>query len=115
MEHINIINKLDELSYKGFKDAYIHQIEDVNYDSVSFEDRLYQLLDAQDIFLKNKRIQMAFKLSKIKDKQAAIDAIDFNPKRKINKTQVHSLAALNFIHAKQNIIITGKTGTGYVK
>ena len=112
MEHINIINKLDELSYKGFKDAYIHQIEDVNYDSVSFEDRLYQLLDAQDIFLKNKRIQMAFKLSKIKDKQAAIDAIDFNPKRKINKTQVHSLAALNFIHAKQNIIITGKTGTG---
>jgi DNA replication protein DnaC len=112
MEHINIINKLDELSYKGFKDAYMHQIEDVNYDSVSFEDRLYQLLDAQDIFLKNKRIQMAFKLSKIKDKQAAIDAIDFNPKRKINKTQVHSLAALNFIHAKQNIIITGKTGTG---
>ncbi len=112
MEHINIINKLDELSYKGFKEAYIHQIEDVSYDSVSFEDRLYQLLDAQDIFLKNKRIQMAFKLSKIKDKQAAIDAIDFSPKRKINKTQIHSLAALNFIHSKQNIIITGKTGTG---
>lgn len=112
MEHINIINKLDELSYKGFKEAYLHQIEDVNYDSVSFEDRIYQLLDAQDIFLKNKRIQMAFKLSKIKDKQAAIDAIDFNPKRKINKTQIHSLAALNFIHAKQNVIITGKTGTG---
>ncbi len=112
MEHINIINKLDELSYKGFKEAYMHQIEDVNYDSLSFEDRLYQLLDAQDIFLKNKRIQMAFKLSKIKDKQAAIDAIDFSPKRKINKTQVHSLASLNFIHAKQNIIITGKTGTG---
>jgi len=112
MEHINIINKLDELSYKGFKEAYLHQIEDVSYDSVSFEDRLYQLLDAQDIFLKNKRIQMAFKLSKIKDKQAAIDAIDFSPKRKINKAQIHSLAALNFIHSKQNIIITGKTGTG---
>ena len=112
MEHVNIINKLDELSYKGFKEAYLHQIEDVNYDSVSFEDRLFQLLDAQDIFLKNKRIQMAFKLSKIKDKQAAIDAIDFNPKRKINKTQIHSLAALNFIHSQQNIIITGKTGTG---
>ena len=112
MQHINIINKLDELSYKGFKDAYVHQIEDINYDSVSFEDRLYQLLDAQNIFLKNKRIIMNHRLSKIKDKQAAIDAIDFSPKRKINKTQIHSLAALNFIHAKQNIIITGKTGTG---
>jgi len=112
MEHVNIINKLDELSYKGFKEAYLHQIEDINYDTVSFEDRLFQLLDAQNIFLKNKRIQMAFKLSKIKDKQAAIDAIDFNQKRKINKTQIHSLAALNFIHSQQNIIITGKTGTG---
>lgn len=112
MNHTTIINKLNELSYNGFKDAYMHQIEDVNYDSVSFEDRLYQLLDAQDIFLKNKRISMAFKLSKIKDKQAAVDAIDFNPRRKINKIQIHSLATLNFIHSQQNIIITGKTGTG---
>jgi DNA replication protein DnaC len=112
MEHTTIINKLNELNYKGFKEAYMHQIEDVNYDTLSFEDRLYQLLDAQDIFLKNKRIAMAFKLSKIKDKQASIDAIDFTPKRKINKTQILSLATLNFIHAKQNIIITGKTGTG---
>ena len=112
MDHTIIINKLSELSYKGFKDAYMHQIEDVNYDTASFEDRLYQLLDAQDIFLRNKRITMAFKLSKIKDKQAHIDAIDFSPRRKINKTQIYSLAALNFIHAKQNVIITGKTGTG---
>lgn len=112
MNHTTIINKLNELNYRGFKDAYMHQIEDVNYDSLSFEDRLYQLLDAQDIFLRNKKIEMAFKLSKIKDKQAAIDAIDFSPARKINKAQIHSLSALNFIHTKQNIIITGKTGTG---
>lgn len=112
MDHTTVINKLNELNYKGFKEAYMHQIEDVNYDSISFEDRLYQLLDAQDIFLRNKKIDMAFKLSKIKDKQAAIDAVDYSPKRNINKNQILSLSALNFIHAKQNIIITGKTGTG---
>lgn len=112
MEHTTIINKLTELGYKGLKEAYLHQIEDVNYDSLSFEDRLYQLLDAQDIFLRNKRIIMNHRLSKIKDKQAALDAVDYAPSRKINKTQIQSLAALNFIHAKQNIIITGKTGTG---
>lgn len=112
MNHTTVINKLNELGYKGFKESYMHQIEDVSYDALSFEDRIYQLLDAQDIFVKNKRIQMAFKLSKIKDKQAAVDAIDFSPKRKINKAQIHSLSSLNFIHAKQNVIITGKTGTG---
>ena len=112
MDHTTIINKLTELGYKGFKESYLQQIEDVYYDTLSFEDRLYQLLDAQDIFLRNKRIVMNHRLSKIKDKQAALDAIDYTPSRKINKAQLHSLAALNFIHAKQNIIITGKTGTG---
>lgn len=112
MDYTTIINKLGELSYKGFKDAYMYQIEDVNYSTMSFEDRLSQLLDAQDIFLRNKRIAMAFKLSKIKDKQAAINAIDFAPRREMNKTQILSLAALNFINAHQNVIITGKTGTG---
>ena len=112
MDHTTIINKLTELGYKGFKEAYLHQIEDVNYNTLSFEDRLYQLLDAQDIFLRNKRIIMNHRLSRIKDKQAALDAIDYTPNRKINKTQILSLATLNFIHAKQNIIITGKTGTG---
>ena len=112
MNHTTIINKLTELGYKGFKVAYLHQIEDINYNSMTFEDRLYSLLDAQDISLRNKRIEMNHKLSKIKDKQASLDAIDYNPRRKINKTQILSLSTLNFIHSKQNVIITGKTGTG---
>jgi DNA replication protein DnaC len=112
MNHTAIINKLTELGYKGFKEAYMHQIEDVNYTAMDFQERLYQLLEAQDIFLRNKRIAMNHKLSKIKDKQAALDAMDYNPKRKINKQQLLSLASLSFIHAKQNVIITGKTGTG---
>jgi DNA replication protein DnaC len=112
MNHTTVINKLTELGLKGFKDAYMHQIEDVKYDTLGFTERLYQLLDAQDIFLRNKRIMMNHKLSKLKNKQAALDAIDYNPKRQINKLQLLSLATLNFIHARQNIIITGKTGTG---
>ena len=112
MNHTTIINKLTELGYKGFKEAYMQQIEDVNYDAMGFTDRLYQLLDAQDIFLRNKRIIMNHRLSKIKDKQAALDAIDYSVTRQINKAQISSLSTLNFIHAKQNIIITGKTGTG---
>jgi len=112
MNHTTVINKLTELGYKGFKEAYLQQMEDVSYDTMPFSDRLYQLLDAQDIFLRNKRIVMNHRLSKIKDKQAALDAIDYTPARQINKEQIRSLATLNFIHSKQNIIITGKTGTG---
>lgn len=105
-------NKIHNLGYHGFKEAYIHQCEDIAYTTMSFEERLYQLLDAQDIFLKNKRITMNHRLSKIKDKQAALDAVDYRGSRKIDKLQIQTLSLLHFIAANQNIIITGKTGTG---
>lgn len=58
---------------------------------------------------------MNLKLSKIKDKQAAIEDIDYSIKRKIDISVIKDLANMNFIRNHQNIIITGKTGTGYVK
>ena len=77
MNHTTVINKISELGYKGFKEAYLRQMEDVNYHNLSFQDRLYQLLDAQDTFLNNRRTQMNLKLSKIKDKNALIENIDY--------------------------------------
>lgn len=112
MTHAQLSEKINLLGYQGFREAYQRQSEDISYSTMSFEERVYQLLDAQEIFLKNKRITMNHRLSKIKDKQAALDAIDYRPDRRIDKAQIQSLAQLNFIESKQNIIITGKTGTG---
>ena len=112
MTHAQLTEKINLLGYQGFKEAYQRQSEDIAYTTMSFEERVYQLLDAQEIFLKNKRIIMNHRLSKIKDKQAALDAIDYKPDRRIDKAQIQSLSQLNFIESKQNIIITGKTGTG---
>lgn len=112
MQHSQLIEKITQLGLQGFKEAYVRQTEDVSYDSLGFQDRLYQLLDAQSIFLKNKQIAMSRKLSKIKDKQATIETIDFRTDRRLDKSVLHSLASMSFIRSHQNIIITGKTGTG---
>jgi len=112
MTHTQLQEKITSLSYRGMQEAYQRQCEDVSYQTMSFEERLHQLLDAQEIFMKNKRITMNHKLSKIKDKEAAVDAIDYRVQRRIDKVQLRSLSELNFMHANQNIIITGKTGTG---
>lgn len=102
-----VINKILELNYKGFKEAYIRQIEDINYNQLSFDERLYDLLDSEYLYLKIKE-EMNFKLSRIKDKQAVIEEIDYLPQRKLNKSLILSLASMNFLKAKQNIIINGK-------
>jgi len=112
MTHSQLEEKINILGYKGFLESYKMQSEDISYSKMSFEERLYSLLDAQEIFLKNKRIIMNHRLSKIKDKQAALDALDYKTDRNLDRAQIQSLAQLNFINAKQNIIITGKTGTG---
>ena len=112
MTQTTVINKINDLKYQGFKEAYLRQIEDVNYHSLTFEDRLYNLLDSQYIFLQNKKIMMNSRMSRIKDKQAIVEELDYSSKRNINKAQILSLITMDFIRAKQNIIITGKTGTG---
>jgi len=112
MTHSQLQEKITTLGYKGFLESYKMQSEDIAYTKMSFEERLYALLDAQEIFLKNKRIIMNHRLSKIKDKQAALDALEYKTDRNLDRAQIQSLAQLNFINAKQNIIITGKTGTG---
>ena len=112
MNQTTIINKINDLNYKGLKEAYLHQIEDISYHRLSFEERLYNLLDAQALYLDNRRIAMNSKLSKIKDKQATIASIEYLPHRKLDKAQIHTLITMDFIRKYQNIIITGKTGTG---
>lgn len=112
MNQTTVVNKISDLGYKGLKEAYLRQIEDINYHNLSFDERLYQLLDAQDIFLKDKRVQMNLKLSKIKNKQALLEEIDYDPKRKLNKSQILSLSSMDFIRKHQNIIVNGKTGSG---
>ena len=112
MQQTTVINKINDLGYQGFKEAYLRQIEDVNYNQLTFEERLHNLLEAQEIFLQNKRIATNLRASKIKDKQAAVEDIDYSAKRKIDRQTMQALITMDFIRNHQNIIITGKTGTG---
>jgi len=53
--------------------------------------------------------------AKLKDKTASLESIDYTAKRKLDKSQILSLANCEFIDKSQNILINGLTGTGYVK
>ena len=47
MNQTTVINKISDLNYHGFKEAYLRQIEDTSYNQLSFEERVYNLLEAQ--------------------------------------------------------------------
>ena len=107
-----VLEQATALSLSGFKYALQLQSEDVNYTSLSFEERLYHLFEAEINQRKDKRITRMLTQAKFKDKNASLEAIDYSAKRKLDKLQILSLATCEFINKSQNILINGLTGTG---
>jgi DNA replication protein DnaC len=107
-----LTQQLDILGCSGFKAALQRQSEDANYTQLTFEERLYQLLEAEQSERTNKKIKRLLSQAKFKDRQASLDAIAYSSKRGIERSQILSLASGEYIAKGQNILITGATGVG---
>lgn len=104
--------QLDTLGLTGFKRALVRQSEDPNYAKLSFEERLYQLLEAEASERANRKIKRLLAQAKLKDRQASLDALEYSPKRGLDRSTILSLASGEYVIKGQNILITGATGTG---
>jgi len=107
-----LIEQTSQLSLSGFKESLILQSEDTSYQSLSFEERLYHLFEAEINQRQAKRIKRMLAMAKLKDASASLDQIEYLPKRKLDKSVILSLASCEFINKYQNILLTGATGTG---
>ncbi len=85
-----VLEQATALSLSGFKYALQLQSEDTNYSSLSFEERLYHLFEAEINQRKDKRIARMLSQAKLKDKNASLEAIDYTAKRKLDKSQILS-------------------------
>ncbi|RLA57657.1 MAG: transposase, partial [Epsilonproteobacteria bacterium] len=107
-----LTQQLDTLGFTGFKAALERQSEDANYAQLPFEERLHQLLDAEQNERSNKKIKRLLSQAKLKDKQASLEAVEYSSKRGVERSQILSLASGEYITKGQNILITGATGVG---
>jgi DNA replication protein DnaC len=107
-----LIEQTAQLSLSGFKESLLFQSEETKYSSLSFEERLYHLFEAEINQRQNKRIKRMLTLAKLKDSSASLDQVQYLAKRKLDKSQILSLANCEFINKFQNILLTGATGTG---
>jgi DNA replication protein DnaC len=107
-----LIQQLDTLGFSGFKAALQRQNEDANYIQLPFEERLYQLLEAEQSERRDKKIKRLLSQAKLKDRQASLDIVEYSAKRGLERSQILSLASGEYISKGQNILITGATGVG---
>ena len=107
-----LLEQTSQLSLSGFKQALAFQSEDTKYQSLSFEERLYHLFEAEINQRHDKRIKRMLSFAKLKDSSASLEQLEYHAKRNLDKSQILSLANCEFVNKSQNVLITGMTGTG---
>ena len=107
-----LTTQLDTLGFTGFKTALTRQSEDANYSQLSFEERLYQLLEAEQSERANKKIKRLLSQARLKDSQATLEELEYSAQRGLDRSVILSLASCEYIAKGQNILITGATGVG---
>lgn len=104
--------KLRELRLSGMARTLEIQLEQTSVQSLSFEDRLGMLVDAEISERDTKKHAKLLKDAKLKVPSACIENIDFSPQRKLDRSRIMSLANCNWVESGQHLIITGATGVG---
>jgi DNA replication protein DnaC len=106
------INKLHELKLSTMAEAFRNQTQDQALSGLSFEERFGLIVDIEWAKRKNNRLTRLIRNAGFSESSACIENIDYTSDRKLDKTQISTLATCNYIQEKHNIIILGAAGAG---
>lgn len=112
MTHSNLSSQLTTLGLEGFKSSLSLQMDDPAYSKLTFEERLFMLLESEINDRSNKKIKRLTAAAKLKDRTASFENLEYSAKRGLDRSYILSLASCDYVHRNQNILITGPTGAG---
>jgi DNA replication protein DnaC len=102
-----------DLHLNAMANEYRRQYELISaMDSLTFDERLDMLLEAERIFRENRKIQRLTKAANLRDKSACLENLDYDPVRHLDRVQIARLSGCDWIRKRRNLFICGKTGTG---
>jgi DNA replication protein DnaC len=106
------LSKLNQLKLYGIVEALAEQNQSTMYAELPFEDRLGLLVDREITARDNRRLTNLLRGARLRYSNACTEEIDFRTPRGLAKDVILSLAQNGWVKRKQNVIITGPTGSG---
>lgn len=106
------LGKLHQLKLAGIAEALSEQAQSAMYGELSFEERLGMLVDREMTHRDNRRLTNLLRGAKLRYASACPEEIDFRTPRGLAKDVVLSLMQNGWVKGKQNVIVTGPTGSG---
>ena len=107
----NTIEGLRSLRLPAMASGLLTQREQPDYSSLSFEERLGLLVDAELLQRQNRRLERVFKAAKLAAGASSED-VDYSSARGLDKTMFVSLVNSDWVEHHHNVIVLGPTGVG---
>jgi DNA replication protein DnaC len=106
------LQTLRRMKLHGMAEAFERQLSQAaSHDEMSFEERFSLIIDYEQTWRENRRLERLLKKARLKQ-QACVEDIDYSHKRGLEKRQMVQLASCEWIRQHRNVCITGSTGTG---
>lgn len=104
--------KLIQMRMSAMADAYRQQLEDPSASTLSFEERMGLLVDAEYWSRHNNRLKRNIHKAALDQPQASLTDINYTAGRLLDRKLIQALGIGTYIQEQHNIIILGATGSG---
>lgn len=108
----NLQEKLGHLRLNDFLKAGNETLQTLQDNGLCFESILEHLVDSEINGRFNRKIQRLFNSAKLRYQNACLENIDYDPKRKIKKSDINRFATCEWIKQGRGLILSGPTGVG---
>jgi DNA replication protein DnaC len=105
------LDKMKRMRLLGMHGAFKTSIETKGIEELTADEMVGLLVNSEWDDRHNRSIARSMTNARFRYK-TSIEQIEYSVQRGIDKNQIHRLADGEFIHKKENILITGSTGTG---
>ena len=107
----DVLEKMRKMRLLGMHRAFKTSIENGKTEKLTADEMTTFLIDSEWDDRHNRSIERGMRNARFRYK-STIEQIDYTGDRGIDKNQIHRFADGSFITKKENILITGSTGTG---
>ncbi|GAB3668485.1 IS21-like element ISFK1 family helper ATPase IstB [Echinicola sediminis] len=105
------LNQMSRMKLHGMMEAYKTILDSNKHHGLQPEELINHLLQAEWEERENRKINRLFRTAKFRY-SATVEELDFSTQRGLDKMQLLRLADMSFIKRKENILVTGATGSG---
>src|SRR5260370_33578005 len=106
------VDRLRTLRLGAIADAYLAQQRDTSIASLSFDERLGMLVDAEQLTRENRALTRRLKEAKLRLSHACLADLDYSGRRTLDRAGMRQLATCRRVTAHHTLLLTGPPGVG---